>query len=319
MSHLLINTLESFLGEYRKYNNDSGQISFDCPACSAEKGLMEGDGKGNLEINYNKNVFKCWSCYETNNMHGSVLKLVKKYGTAKNLKDYILFKPDTDYYKEKEHNEIIVTLPNGYKKLSECTKKDFKSDIALEYLHKRGITNDIIKEFNIGYTINKPYYNRIIIPSYDSENKLNYFIARWFDSKYNKLKYINPEAEKQEIIFNENKINWDATIYLVEGVFDSIVVPNSIPLLGKFMTPKLLDLLNEKANSFVVVLLDDDATPDAIRLYKQLNYDNLRDKIKICIPPEGYDISLINQEYGSKGVIKLLQTAHKLSDFDLYS
>jgi hypothetical protein len=47
----------------------------------------------------------------------------------------------------------------------------------------------------------------------------------------NKLKYINPKAEKQEIIFNIGKLNLDATIYLVEGVTDHIVTPNSIPLL----------------------------------------------------------------------------------------
>jgi hypothetical protein len=49
--------------------------------------------------------------------------------------------------------------------------------------------------------------------------------------EYNKLKYINPKAEKQEIIFNIGKLNLDATIYLVEGVTDHIVTPNSIPLL----------------------------------------------------------------------------------------
>jgi DNA primase len=74
-------------------------------------------------------------------------------------------------------------------------------------------------------------YNRIIIPSYDLNGDLNYFIARWYPKEYNKLKYINPKAEKQEIIFNIGKLNLDATIYLVEGVTDHIVTPNSIPLL----------------------------------------------------------------------------------------
>jgi hypothetical protein len=51
MNILLVHILESFLGETRKHNEDTGQIAFDCPVCSG-KGLI--DGKGNLEINYNR-------------------------------------------------------------------------------------------------------------------------------------------------------------------------------------------------------------------------------------------------------------------------
>ena len=40
---LLVNILEGFLGEHRKHNEDTGQISFDCPACSEDKGMPEGD------------------------------------------------------------------------------------------------------------------------------------------------------------------------------------------------------------------------------------------------------------------------------------
>ena len=57
MNTLLVSILESFLGDERKHNEETGQIAFDCPACSAEKNLPDGDGKVNLEINYNKNIF----------------------------------------------------------------------------------------------------------------------------------------------------------------------------------------------------------------------------------------------------------------------
>ena len=318
MSILLVDILEGFLGEHRKHNEDTGQISFDCIACSEEKGLLEGDGKGNLEINYHRNVFKCWACQDTNNMRGPVTKLIKRYGTPKNLRDYLLIKPDADSVTTKEHAEIEVVLPEVYKKLSECTGKEFKYKEAITYLRNRGITDDIIREFDIGYTFKGKYFNRIIIPSYDSEGKLNYFIARWFDKEYNKLKYLNPVAEKQEIVFNEGRVNWDATIYLVEGTTDHIVTPNSIPLLGKFISDKLLYLLQEKAQSYVVIVLDDDAVKDAKLLYKQLNFGNLRGRVKICIPPNGYDPSKIFEKLGNKGIIKLLMASRHLPDSELY-
>ena len=54
-TQLLVGLLEDFLGRPKAHYPNKGQISFDCPTCSHEiKGLDEGDGKGNLEINYHK-------------------------------------------------------------------------------------------------------------------------------------------------------------------------------------------------------------------------------------------------------------------------
>lgn len=319
MSMLLVDVLEDFLGESRKHNEDSGQIAFDCPVCSADKGMPQGDGKGNLEINYNRSMFKCWSCCDTNHMYGPVIKLLKRYGTKKNIRDYLLIKPDADEVQSKERSEIELVLPEGYKKLSKCTSKDYKADVALNYLkNERGLTDEIIKEFEIGYTYRGDFFNRIIIPSYDSTGKLNYFIARWFAKEKTKLKYINPSAEKQKIIFNEGKINWDATIYLVEGATDHIVTPNSIPLLGKFISPELLELLHDKAGAYIVIVLDDDAYEDAKILYKELNFGNLRGRVKIVRPPEGYDPSKIFEKLGSKGIVKLLMGAFFIPEKELY-
>jgi DNA primase len=318
MDFLVVDILKSFLGEPRKHNEDTGQVAFDCPACSDEKGMADGDGKGNLEINYNRGMFKCWSCGETHNMHGPVIKLLKKYATPKNIRDYLLVKPDADLISNKERPKIILTLPEGYKKLSECTEKDYKSQQALAYLYKRGITDEIIEDYEIGYTYRGKYFNRVIIPSYDSEGELNYFIARWFTSEYTKLKYLNPEVEKQEIIFNEGKINWDSTIYIVEGATDHIVTPNSVPLLGKFLSPQLLELLHDKAQGFVVIVLDDDAYEDAKRLYRELNFGNLRDRIRLVKPPEGYDPSKIFEQLSHRGIVKLLMGAYKLEESEIY-
>jgi hypothetical protein len=318
MNNLLVSILESFLGDHRKHNEDTGQIAFDCPVCSAEKNLPNGDGKGNLEINYNKNMFKCWACPDTNHMHGPVVKLLKKHATPKNLRDYLLVKPDADVIANHEREEIIVTLPEGYKKLSECTGKEYNYHSAMNYLKSRGITDWIIKEFNIGFTTKGAFFNRIIIPSYDIEDKLNYFIARWFPKDYNKLKYLNPTAEKQQIIFNENKINWDSTIYIVEGVTDHIVIPNSIPLLGKIISDKLLEELHDKAQSLIVIVLDGDAYEDAKILYRKLSFGDLLGRIRICVPPEDFDPSKIFERLGNKGIIKLLKSSYKLGPMDFY-
>jgi DNA primase len=310
--NFLINIFENFLGDIRKHNEDTGQAAFDCPACSADKGLYQGDGKGNLEINYNKGVYKCWVCNETNHMSGAVENLIKKYGNKTQLKEYLLLKPESAQNSNHDKDKIILRLPEGYKKLSDSNNKDYNAELAKNYLKNRNIGDDIIKEFNIGYTVTGDFKNRIIIPSYDEDGNLNYFIARWFLNKKTKVKYLNPNAEKYEIIFNENKINWDATIYLVEGVTDHIVTPNSIPLLGKFLSNKLRAYLFEKSKSFIVILLDSDAYDDAKRLYDELNVGDLKDRVKLCVPPEGHDPSSIYQYLGPTGIVKLLKNSNQL-------
>ena len=147
----------------------------------------------------------------------------------------------------------------------------------------------------------------------DIHNDVNYYLGRSYE-KYTKLKYKNPEIPKTEIIFNEGKVNWDSNVYIVEGVFDHIVVPNSIPMLGKVISDDLFTKLVKNAECKVIILLDSDAYNDAIRLYKKLNSTKLNDRVFIIKLPKGYDISDVNQKLGKKGVVNVLSTAKKIKE-----
>ena len=77
----IVDILHDILGDSRYHNDHRGQITFDCPVCSHDiKGLDEGDGKGNLEVNYKMFVYKCWVCHESDGTHGSIKKLLSKFG-----------------------------------------------------------------------------------------------------------------------------------------------------------------------------------------------------------------------------------------------
>ena len=278
----VVDILEDILGEHRLHNDYKGQISFDCPVCSHEiKGLDEGDGKGNLEVNYKRNVYKCWVCAETHDTYGSLYKLLKKYGNTKQLKKYLLLKPEDDGEQQKR-NFVQVKLPKefvAFKDASLGLKMTPQYKQAFNYLNKRNITDLMIQMYNIGFCYTGHYEHRIIIPSYDSESRLNYFIARSYLND-TKMKYKNPEVDKETLIWNEHLINWDETVYIVEGAFDSIFLPNSIPMLGKFMTQNLFNKLYDNAKR-VVIVLDPDAWEDAFRLYHKLNCGKLMGKVRI--------------------------------------
>jgi len=277
----VIEILEDILGDCNMHNDYKGQMSFDCPVCSYDiKGLDHGDGKGNLEVNYKYNVFKCWVCAESHETHGSIFKLVKKFGNPKQLKNCQLLKPDEGEDFSKRVYKT-VKLPQDFipfKEASEGLKMTPYYKQAYNYIKSRNITDLMVQMYNIGFCYRGIYENRIIIPSYDCERRINYFIARSYLNR-TKMKYKNPEAQKELIIFNEYLVDWNETIYIVEGAFDSIFIPNAIPLLGKFMSEHLFHTLYEKVKGKIIIVLDPDAWNDAERLYHKLNCGKLMGRV----------------------------------------
>ena len=330
MEEKLITLLTSFLGNYGKHCGE--WYSFNCPCCAEISGV-ECDNKHNLEINVepDKMIFHCWKCGESNEMKGRLSKLIKRYGGNILYNEY---KEIINEYKSSQlyslnmsidiDNDITnvekLKLPTSYKPI---TKTDYKCKSAFDYLHNRGINWDLINKYNIGYTGNEynidfSMKNRIVIPSYNEYCDLNYWVGRDFTGK-SKLRYKNPKLEKKSFIFNEKYINWYEDITLVEGVFDHIVVPNSIPLLGKNLDNTFIhyNKLIEKSKSNINVFLDDDALSNAKKIYKLLNNTNLKNRIRLIECPNGYDASQIYQEFGSKGIVEILRSAKTINEYDL--
>ena len=282
----LIELLTDALGKPRQHYESKNQISFDCPVCSQEKGLDDGDGKGNLEINYGRHVYKCWSCGDTYETHGPLGKLFDKFGTKKQKKVYELIKPEE--LKPKETYRPSLRLPEGYTKFQDSNPRFIPHTEALNYLKSRGITDEMITKYQIGYTVKGDFAYRIIIPSYDTEGVLNYFVARsWVPRK---MKYKNPSVPKDEIIFNENLIDWTKDVFLVEGAFDSFFIKNSIVMLGKKMSKLLFETLYNKCESNIIICVDGDAWTDGLKLYHELNGGRLYNKIKIVKLPKDKDV-----------------------------
>ena len=285
---VLVDLLTDFLGKPHAHYESKFQISFDCPCCSDEKGLDGGDGKGNLEINYGKHVYKCWVCGESEGTHGPLGKLFDKYATKKQKKVYNLIKPEE--LKQEEAKKTILRLPEGYTTFKDSNARFIPHIEAYRYLQSRGISDDIIEKYKIGYTASGDFAYRIIVPSFDKDGRLNYFVARAWTPR-SKMKYKNPTAEKDQIIFNEGIIDWDKDIYLCEGVFDSFFLDNSIVMLGKRMSDLMFSTLYNNANGNIIICLDEDAWSDALKLYHTLNGGRLYNKIKIIKPPKDMDVA----------------------------
>lgn len=284
-NEVLVELIRDVLGDEKQHYDSKGQISFDCPVCAVEKGV-DGDGKGNLEVNYFRGVYKCWACAETNGTQGVLGKLFDQFGSKKQRQLWELLKPEEKG--EKEKPKVNVRLPQGYTRFKDSNIRFIPHREAINYLYSRGITDSMIENYDIGYTVTGDYSYRIIVPSYDIEEELNYFVGRSWVPK--KMKYKNPAVPKDEIIFNESRIDWDKDVYLCEGVFDAFFLPNPIPMLGKMLSNKLFETLYDKAQGEIHICLDGDAWDNAFRLYHNLNGGRLYNRIKIIKLPKDKDV-----------------------------
>ena len=194
---LLINLLSEVLGSPHQHYENKGQISFDCPVCSYDiKGLNKGDQKGNFEINYFKGVYKCWACSETHETHGSINKLFWKWGNKKHRQNWKLIAPEKFIPENKVYKRI--ELPEEFISFEKGNKLTISYKEARNYLLNRNISEDKMMKYSMGYTTQGPYRGRIIIPSFDKDGEINYFVARSYTN--HRMKYKNPESPKEEII-----------------------------------------------------------------------------------------------------------------------
>jgi len=316
--------IQNIFGDVNGYLH-SEQIQVNCPHCQERDGLSYPDGKFNLEINTAKRMFRCWKCDEPK-FSGSLGRLIRIFGTSV---DYELYKSyagifhDYDFV-EDEKEFIQIKLPDEMISFSQIDVMNPDHFEAYNYLvNERKLSRDVILDYRLGFCTTGKYANRIIIPSYDKEGEVNYFVGRYYgqDPKIKKkLPYLNPHNDKDVIIFNEGKINWDSTIYLVEGTFDMLSFPiNTVPMLGKTLSTTLFMKLKElKPN--VVILLDPDAYKNSIELYYTLHtiYIGYEERVKIVKLPSNEDIDEIKRNQGVDELIKILYTARGLTVDDYF-
>ena len=217
--------------------------------------------KPKLQINVqNQN----WHCWVSNQGGRNLFQLFKKVGATKDQYDELVeLVDDLPRYVKSNDKPSIVKLPKEYKPLWNGGDSIVKKH-TLKYLEKRGITKQDILKYNIGYCDEGLYCNRVIIPSYDEDGQLNFFVGRDF---YNgKMKYKNSPTSK-DIIGFELFINWDEPIILCEGVFDAMAFRrNAIPLFGKTIMNNLKKKIIEYRVKTIYLSLDNDAFKESIEI-----------------------------------------------------
>jgi len=259
----LLVLVESVLGKGQA--TSKGNYAFKCPFCAHHKNKLEVSLRTTAK---KENFWHCWVCDTKGKSIRTLFKQAK--ATPDRFQDLnLLIQPSN--IEDIVSNEALA-LPAEYIALNGIYLDkiaQIEAKHALRFLTKRNVTKDDILKYNIGFCKEGSYGGRIIIPSYDANGILNYFVARAY--KESDRKYKNPPVASKEVIGLELYINWDAPIILCEGMFDAITIKrNVIPLLGKVLHNKLMEKLVKSSVDRIYIALDNDAKKDALKHAEKL-------------------------------------------------
>tara|TARA_B100000287_G_scaffold207981_1_gene196270 strand:- start:1118 stop:2041 length:924 start_codon:yes stop_codon:yes gene_type:complete len=299
VNELLVNLVNTVLGTGKR--TARGNQAYTCPFCNHHKPKLE------INFSENKKGYNPWHCWVCNKRGTKISSLFKQLKTSQDkfTELYKLVNEEKEYKTEVKNTNL--KLPEEYQSL--LSNRDIITRHALSYLKSRGINKDDIEKYQIGYCEKGLYAKMIIIPSFDSNGKLNYFTGRSFE-KDPYIKYRNPNTSRDIIPF-EMFINWNLPLVLCEGPFDAIAIKrNAIPLLGKNIQSNLMKKIITSQVKKIYIALDTDAIKQAIKFAedfinegKEVYFVELKDK----------DPS----EMGFYNFTKLIQSTIPLTQYDL--
>ena len=294
MSQLVINILDKALKSKGQSLKKSNEYMWWSPFISHHK--------PKLQVNVQTGK---WHCWVSNQGGHNLFQLLKQVGAPRELFKELSDSIGGTYYTsdKKQDKQITLNLPKEAKPLWNGGDS-LQKQHALNFLYKRGLDMSDILRYNLHYCLNGVYQNRIIIPSYDSDGILNYFVGR--DFYKSTMKYKNPPIPK-DIIGFDLYVDWGEPIILCEGVFDAMAIKNNtIPLFGKTILPKLEKKIVEKRVKNIVIVLDDDAFNDSLKMIEK--FQNMGIKVDF-VKLQGKDQS----DLGYKKMIHHLNTSTEVN------
>ena len=266
MEERLLNLLESVLGKSKKTSGKN--YAFYSPFADHYKPKLE------INIELNSDGLNPWHCWISDEKGKSISSLFKKLKVSKDVwnEHNSIFKRKYRYTKTQESEVVSIQLPSEYIPLWKASNSIIRNH-ALTYLKNRGIRLYDILKYSIGYCENGEYKNKIIIPSYDNNGRLNYFVGRSFYET--NFKHKNPQVSKDVVGF-ELFVNWDLPIVICEGAFDAIAIRNnSIPLFGKSPQSNIKKRIIEKGVRKIYLALDSDALSNSLKFSEDLMNDGI--------------------------------------------
>jgi len=263
---ILVTLVNSVLGVGRPTARNN--YAYKCPFCHHQKTKLE------VNLTKNKEGVHKWHCWSCDTRGKTLYSLFKKLKVPQNKLSEVK-KIAGNYipsFTKTNEEPPTITLPKEFKKLENIPKSDIDGKHALYYLKNRGLSIYDILKYNIGYCNSGPYKDTVIIPIYNANYELIYFVSKNF--KLENGWYKMPPFSKN-FIPNEHLINWDLPLVLCEGIFDAITIKrNAIPLLGKTIPQNLMKKIIKSTVEKIYIALDGDAKKQSFEFCEKLLNEN---------------------------------------------
>ena len=242
-----------------------GEARTTCPFCDERTG--KADRRKSLAINVERGAFKCHKCGIAGYRSGADRET-----------------PLTDA--EKPTPVAEVPLPDGFVKLGVEPALSARSmRRPREYLLKRNVTLDAVRQAGIGFVPSGWLKRRVCVPISSLGRGRVGWVARDITGRSDKPYMYAKGMRRASMMFNEHAL-WrptDEPAVLVEGVFDALPHwPHAVALLGKPSHMQVRMLL--AAARPLVVALDGDAWREGWALAQKLRLLG-REAYSIRLPP----------------------------------
>lgn len=242
-------------------------IAVCCP--NPKCGSYGVSSKKKLVIKVDSDQFQCWVCDLKGRSLGPILR---KYFPAYLGEYNTKFSKGIYVASADMQQEEVVVPPIGFKLLAtNLAAKDPDVQDTIRYARSRNLTNKDFWYFKLGTCTKGKFRRRLIMPSFNDDGDLNYYVARTIDNNENGMKYLNAKVSKKNVIFNEINIDWKQELTIVEGPMDLTKCDsNTTCLLGSHFSEEYALFQRIIKNGTPVVLALDSDMGDKIQKYSKL-------------------------------------------------
>lgn len=317
------------------------------------------DHSPSLSVSSEKQIYKCFVCGES----GNVFNFVMNYEhlsfpeTVNLLAKNIGMEINLNIKKESNKYEHLYEIMNIANKFYQNNLYSSEGKLAREYLENRKLSNEIIKEFEIGLSLNNrdmltnlliskghsleelnsidlsntnhdSYINRVMFPLHDSVGRVIGFSGRIYNQS-NMNKYQNTKEtvlfKKREVLFNyhraKDEVRKAKSVIVMEG-FMAVIRSYTVGIKNCIATMGTA-LSNEQASlikkmsSNVILCYDGDNAGRKATIASGEIFLKLNINPSVIILSDGLDPDDYILKYGEESFKKLIDNAISFTDYKI--
>lgn len=322
---------------------------------------FHNDNNPSLSVSREKQIYKCFVCGETGNIFNFLMKYdnITYIEAVSKIGEEIGISVAGEFKKTNDKNQKLYEIYEIANKFYQNNLLTKKGESAREYLKKRQINLDIIKEFQIGLALNDKdtltkmllkkgydlnilndlglttnnydtYIKRIIFPLSNSNGIVNGFSGRIYNGE-NINKYLNtketPIFKKGEMLFNykraREEVRKSKYVILMEG-FMAVIRAYTIGVKNCIATMGTA-LTNEqislikKLTNTVYLCLDGDSAGQSATINNGKLLLDAKLDVKVIPLTDNLDPDDYIIKFGSEKFCSLIESAVNYNDFKIKS